>query len=82
MLFSGITDWRRDLKTVIREAGGRNRDMVFLCTESQIKEEAFLQDIDALLNSGEVPNLFDIDELEEVLEVQTWCIVCDYALFK
>ncbi|XP_073998898.1 dynein heavy chain at 62B isoform X2 [Rhodnius prolixus] len=65
----GITDWRRDLKTVIREAGGRNRDMVFLCTESQIKEEAFLQDIDALLNSGEVPNLFDIDELEEVLEM-------------
>ncbi|KAF2899450.1 hypothetical protein ILUMI_06724 [Ignelater luminosus] len=35
----------------------------------KIKEEGFLQDIDCLLNSGEVPNIFQIDEKQEILEL-------------
>jgi dynein heavy chain len=41
-----------------------------LFTEGQIKEEVFLQDIDSLLNSGEVPNLYAVDEQQEILEVR------------
>ena len=43
---------------------------MFLLTDSQIKEESFLEDIDSLLNSGEVPNLFPPDEKQEVMEVR------------
>ena len=43
---------------------------MFLITDTQIKEEAFLEDIDALLNSGEVPNLFASDEKAEIMEVK------------
>lgn len=42
---------------------------MFLMNEGQIKEDYFLQDIDALLNSGEVPNIFPIDEIQEIIEV-------------
>lgn len=42
---------------------------VFLLTDAQIKEEAFLEDVDSVLNTGEVPNLFAVDEKQEIMEV-------------
>ena len=53
------------LKTV-----GAGKTMVFLITDTQIKEESFLEDIDNLLNTGEVPNLFATDEKSEIMEVR------------
>lgn len=38
-----------------------------LCFLLQIVVEEFLEDINNILNSGEVPNLFEKDELEQVL---------------
>lgn len=64
-----VTDWRDDIKKLLKETGGRNAPAVFLLTESQIKEESFLTDIDSLLSSGEVPNLFAIDEQQELIEM-------------
>ena len=34
----------------------------------QIKVEAFLEDINNLLNAGEVPNIFPVDEKQEICE--------------
>ena len=34
----------------------------------QIKQESFLEDINNLLNAGEVPNLFPLDERTEICE--------------
>lgn len=65
----GLNEWRVDLKTILKESGGKNCPTVFLFAEGQIKAEYFLQDIDALLNSGEVPNLFTLDEQQSILEV-------------
>ena len=42
---------------------------MFLITDTQIKDEKFLEDVDGLLNAGEVPNLFAIDEKQEIIEV-------------
>ena len=38
-------------------------------TYNQIVQEEFLEDINNILNSGEVPNLFEKDELEEVMSL-------------
>ncbi|KAG5865749.1 hypothetical protein JTB14_010830 [Gonioctena quinquepunctata] len=64
-----LNDWREDIKKILKEAGGRGKHSVFLITEGQIKEEVFLQDVDCLLNSGEVPNIYQIDEKQEILDM-------------
>jgi len=65
----GLTEWRDNLKSILIDSGGKNCPTVFLFAEGQIKEDYFLQDIDALLNSGELPNLFTLDEQQSILEV-------------
>ena len=57
---------------MLKRAGKDGKTTVFLLTDTQIKEEAFLEDVDGLLNAGEVPNLFPLDERAEIIEV---CIV-------
>lgn len=57
------------LQNLLKSTGAQGKPTVFLITDSQIKQESFLEDIDALLNTGEVPNLFATDEKAEILEV-------------
>jgi dynein heavy chain len=47
-------EWREDLKKFTRMAGGLGQPCVFLFSDSQIKQESFVEDINNLLNSGEV----------------------------
>ncbi|XP_062872057.1 dynein axonemal heavy chain 12 [Trichomycterus rosablanca] len=63
-----MNEWRDDLKVLLKKAGVKGQKMVFLLTDAQIKEEAFLEDVDSLLNTGEVPNLFAVDEKQEIME--------------
>ncbi|XP_008252409.2 dynein axonemal heavy chain 6 [Oryctolagus cuniculus] len=56
-----------DLRKLYKMAGVDDKNMVFLFTDTQIVVEEFLEDINNILNSGEVPNLFEKDELEQVL---------------
>lgn len=44
-----------------------NNPVVFLMIDTQIVEEEFLEDINNMLNSGEVPNLFEGDDYEKVI---------------
>ena len=71
----GKNEWREDLKNLLRSTGMHNKKTAFLITDSQIKEESFLEDIDALLNSAEVPNLFAPEEKAEMMEVSS-CQMC------
>nr|XP_029134611.1 dynein heavy chain 6, axonemal [Labrus bergylta] len=61
--------FHEDLRRLYKMAGVEGKDMVFLFTDNQIVVEEFLEDINNMLNSGEVPNLFEKDELEQVLAV-------------
>ncbi|CAF0823905.1 unnamed protein product [Adineta steineri] len=64
----GVFEFREDCKKVMKMSGAQNKPTVFLLTDSQIKDERFLEDIDSLLNTGEVPNLFAADERGEIME--------------
>lgn len=55
-----------DLKRLYYTAGVENKQTVFLFNDVQVVEESFLEDINNILSSGEVPNLYKPDEFEEV----------------
>lgn len=56
------------MKKILRRAAEGSSSAVFLFTDTQIKQESFLEDISNLLNSGEVPNMFPIDERNEICD--------------
>lgn len=63
--------WREDIKGVLRKASFQNRQILFLVTDTQIVHEGMLEDVNNLLNSGEVPNLFvgpDVDEIMNAMK--------------
>ncbi|KAK3092231.1 hypothetical protein FSP39_000084 [Pinctada imbricata] len=62
----GTTEFRDDLKKVFIQSGVKGQKVVFLLTDSDIVKESFLEDINCILNSGEVPDLFDKDELDSI----------------
>ncbi|KAI5107507.1 dynein heavy chain 7, axonemal isoform X1 [Silurus meridionalis] len=64
----GMTEWRDDLKNIMRKSTSGETHGVFLFTDTQIKMELFLEDVSNLLNTGEVPNLFAADEKQEICE--------------
>ncbi|XP_012645608.2 dynein axonemal heavy chain 3 [Microcebus murinus] len=61
-------DWREDLKKIMLQAGVASKSTVFLFADNQIKDESFVEDINMLLNTGDVPNIFPADEKAEIVE--------------
>lgn len=61
--------YRCVVQRLMKNAGVKGQKMVFLLTDAQIKDEAFLEDVDSILNTGEVPNIFAVDEKQEIMEV-------------
>lgn len=50
--------FRNDLKEICRITGCDRQQLSFIFTDVQIAYESFLEDINNILNTGEVPNLF------------------------
>ncbi|CAI8029533.1 Dynein heavy chain 6, axonemal [Geodia barretti] len=59
--------FHEDLKKLYVMTGVKDENTVFLFTDTQIVVEEFLEDINNMLNSGEVPNLFPADEYEQII---------------
>ncbi|NXL49102.1 DYH17 protein, partial [Podilymbus podiceps] len=63
----GIPDLKLDLASQYIKAAIKNIPTVFLMTDSQVAEESFLVLINDFLASGEVPGLFQDDDLENII---------------
>ena len=61
-------EWRDDLKRLLLKAGSEGKNTVFLFSDNQIKDESFVEDINMILNTGDVPNLYPSDEKAEIIE--------------
>ena len=59
-------EFREDLKKLYNQAGVSNKETSFIFVDTQVVDEAFLEDINNILSSGEVPNLYKNEELEEL----------------
>lgn len=64
----GFNEWREDMKKLVLHAGIDSKTTVFLFSDSQAKDEAFIEDINSMLNTGDLPNLFQSDEKTTILE--------------
>lgn len=59
-------EWLEYLKEMLKFVGISNKPAVFLVGEANIVEEYFMEDINNLLNVGEIPKLYTPDEKENV----------------
>merc|ERR1719482_1509864 len=64
----GTNEFREDIKGMMMDvAKNEGKGLLFLFSDTQIVKETFLEDINNVLNTGEVPNLFLPDEAEQVI---------------
>ena len=62
-----VSDLKKDLASLYIKAGVKKVGTVFLMTDSQVADERFLVLINNLLASGEIPDLFNEDEVEDII---------------
>lgn len=65
----GIPEWKDDLRKVMKIAGLQGQEVTFFIADTQIVRESFLEDLNNMLNSGDVPNLMKGDDMEEINQV-------------
>ena len=67
----GINDLKEDLKTMYTKAGIKEEGVMFLLTDSQITNERFLVYLNDLLATGNIPDLFNQEELDGIINSVT-----------
>eukprot|EP00930_Biecheleria_cincta_P074768 TRINITY_DN6197_c0_g1_i1.p1 TRINITY_DN6197_c0_g1~~TRINITY_DN6197_c0_g1_i1.p1 ORF type:complete len:4188 (+),score=808.10 TRINITY_DN6197_c0_g1_i1:1794-12566(+) len=66
----GMNEWHDDIKRLLMRCGG-NKEMVFILPDTQIASENFVEEASSLLNTGEVPNLFNAEDKTAIMELCT-----------
>ncbi|KAI5098641.1 cytoplasmic dynein 2 heavy chain 1, partial [Silurus meridionalis] len=62
-----LKHFRNDLKTVMQMAGVEGQQTILLLEDHQFVHPSFLEMVNSLLSSGEVPGLYTTEELEPLL---------------
>jgi len=63
----GATEFHDDLRKLLLDAGLKEQPTVFLLNaDTQMVKESFWDDVNNILNSGEVPNLFNAEDQDAI----------------
>ncbi len=62
----GLRDFRQDLFKYMYEAGTKKRHIVFLIYDEAVEDERFYEDVNNLINNGEISGLIGRDELDQI----------------
>ena len=65
----GMAEFREDLKQCLMKCGVDNKIEVFLFCDTQIVNEQFVECVNNILNSGDVPNLYKTEDLDAITTV-------------
>ena len=63
----GLKQFKNDLKSVLQQAGIEGQQMIVLLEDHQLVDPSFLELINSLLSAGEIPGLYNPEELEPLL---------------
>lgn len=63
-----LTDWRHDIKRLLMSAGLKGKCTILLHGDSDMRNDAFMDDIVALMSYSELPNLFQTDEKAKIID--------------
>jgi len=64
-----MNDWREDIKRILMQAGVKDKPTTFLFSDVQIINERMVEDINNILNAGDVPNLYAPEDMEAIASV-------------
>ena len=62
-----MTEWREDLRKCLLNAGVKDKPTTFLFYDVQIVMESMLEDVNNILNAGDVPNLYGPEEMDAIV---------------
>ena len=62
----GHLEWLDDLRNLYKTLGIDNKKIVFSFSDKDIKQETFIEDINNILNVGELTSLFNPEDEEEI----------------
>lgn len=70
-----MRSWREDCKKVLMIAGVENKPVTFLFVDTQIINEQMLEDLNGILNSGDVTGIYQEKDFEDIMNAcKTDCI--------
>ncbi|KAK8888098.1 hypothetical protein M9Y10_039159 [Tritrichomonas musculus] len=61
-----MNEWREDMKNLMKQCGSNDLPTGFVISDVQIVGSFQLEDISNLMINGEIPNLFERDEMEQI----------------
>ena len=64
----GMKEFNEFTKELMMDSGVMGKDIAFTMTDSQIIDESFLEDINNVLNTGEVPNLMLTEDKDYICQ--------------
>ena len=63
----GQVEWREDVKQCLLYAGLQDKPIVFLFSDAQVVMESMVEDINNVLNAGDVPNLYVAEDEDKIV---------------
>merc|ERR1719316_1915745 len=76
----GMNEFKEDLKTCLLKCGAENKTQTFLFCDTQIVKEQMVEALNNVLNSGDVPNLYKIEDIDTI--TQNCRAACQSAGFQ
>eukprot|EP00928_Gymnodinium_smaydae_P008329 TRINITY_DN13035_c1_g3_i1.p1 TRINITY_DN13035_c1_g3~~TRINITY_DN13035_c1_g3_i1.p1 ORF type:complete len:2552 (-),score=764.33 TRINITY_DN13035_c1_g3_i1:28-7683(-) len=64
----GMNEFKDDLKACLMKCGNELKIQTFLFTDTQIVVEQFVEAINNVLNSGDVPNLYKPEDTDQIMQ--------------
>lgn len=55
-------NWKEDIKLLLLQAGSKRVPVTFLLVDTQIIDQKMLEDINNILNTADVPNLYNHED--------------------